>query len=142
MKKLINISFIYFILAMVCGVFYREFTKFFNFTDKTTLSFTHSHLLTLGTILFLILVLFSINTDLLSHKKFKVFLRLYNISLPFTVIMMIIRGIIQVLNVNISSGINAAISGMAGIAHILILVSFIILFIILKNLNVDKNNKQ
>ena len=34
MKKLINISFIYFILAMVCGVFYREFTKFFNFTDK------------------------------------------------------------------------------------------------------------
>lgn len=142
MKKLINISFIYFILAMVCGVFYREFTKFFNFTDKTTLSFTHSHLLTLGTILFLILALFSINTDLLSHKKFKVFLRLYNISLPFMVIMMIIRGIIQVLNVNISSGINAAISGMAGIAHILMLVSFIILFIILKNLNVDKNNKQ
>lgn len=142
MKKLINISFIYFILAMVCGVFYREFTKFFNFTDKTTLSFTHSHLLTLGTILFLILSLFSINTDLLSHKKFKVFLRLYNISLPFMVIMMIIRGVIQVLNVNISSGINAAISGMAGIAHILMLVSFIILFIILKNLNVDKNNKQ
>lgn len=142
MKKLINISFIYFILAMVCGVFYREFTKFFNFTDKTTLSFTHSHLLTLGTILFLILSLFSINTDLLSHKKFKVFLRLYNISLPFMVIMMIIRGVIQVLNVNILSGINAAISGMAGIAHILMLVSFIILFIILKNLNVDKNNKQ
>lgn len=142
MKKLINISFIYFILAMVCGVFYREFTKFFNFTDKTTLSFTHSHLLTLGTILFLILSLFSINTDLLSHKKFKVFLRLYNISLPFMVIMMIIRGVIQVLNVNISSGVNAAISGMAGMAHILILVSFIILFIIFKNLNVDKNNKQ
>ena len=142
MKKLINISFIYFILAMVCGVFYREFTKFFNFTDKTTLSFTHSHLLTLGTILFLILSLFSINTDLLSHKKFKVFLRLYNISLPFIVIMMIIRGVIQVLNVNISSGVNAAISGMAGIAHILMLVSFIILFIIFKNLNVDKNNKQ
>lgn len=142
MKKLINISFIYFILAMVCGVFYREFTKFFNFTDKTTLSFTHSHLLTLGTILFLILSLFSINTDLLSHKKFKVFLRLYNISLPFMIIMMIIRGVIQVLNVNISSGVNAAISGMAGIAHILILVSFIILFIIFKNLNVDKNNKQ
>lgn len=142
MKKLINISFIYFILAMICGVFYREFTKFFNFTNKTTLSFTHSHLLTLGTILFLILALFSINTDLLSHKKFKVFLRFYNISLPFMVIMMIIRGVVQVLNVNISSGINAAISGMAGIAHILMLVSFIILFIIFKNLNVDKNNKQ
>ncbi|WP_317367301.1 DUF2871 domain-containing protein [uncultured Tyzzerella sp.] len=142
MKKLINISFIYFILAMISGVFYREFTKFFNFTDKTTLSFTHSHLLTLGTVLFLILSLFSINTDLLSHKKFKTFLRFYNISLPFMIIMMIIRGVIQVLNVNISSGANAAISGMAGIAHMLMLVSFIILFVILKNTNVDRNNKQ
>ena len=38
MKKLINTSFVYFILAMIAGVFYREFTKFYNFTEKTTLS--------------------------------------------------------------------------------------------------------
>ena len=48
MKKSIWISFGYAIAAMVCGVFYREFTKFFNFTDKTTLSVTHVHLFLLA----------------------------------------------------------------------------------------------
>lgn len=140
MKKLINISFIYFILAMIGGVFYREFTKFFNFTGKTTLAFLHVHLLVLGTVLFLILALFSINTDLLKHKKFNIFLKLYNISLPFMAIMLLIRGVLQVLGTDISSAINASISGISGIVHISMLVSFIILFLILRNLNINKNN--
>lgn len=142
MKKLINISFIYFILAMIAGVFYREFTKFFQFGGKTTLAFAHTHLLTLGTIIFLILALFSIHTDLLNQKKFNLFLKIYNIALPFIIITMVIRGIIQVLNINISSGLNASISGLSGVAHILIFISFLILFSTLKSLNVDKNNKQ
>lgn len=135
MKKLINISFIYFILSMIAGVFFREFTKFFNFTEKTTLSVLHSHILILGTFLFLILALFTINTNLLEQKKFKTFLKIYNISLPFMIIVMLIRGIIQVINKNIPSAINASISGFAGISHILMLVSFVILFISLKNIN-------
>ncbi|MEG1805993.1 MAG: DUF2871 family protein, partial [Clostridia bacterium] len=43
MKKLINVSFIYALAAIVSGVFYREFTKFMSFTGKTTLAFTHLH---------------------------------------------------------------------------------------------------
>ena len=35
MKKYINLSFIYAMAAIVCGVFYREFTKFTGFTGKT-----------------------------------------------------------------------------------------------------------
>ncbi len=137
MKKLINISFTYFIFAMIGGVFYREFTKYFNFTGKTNLAFIHLHLLALGTIIFLILALFSINTDLLSHKKFSLFLKLYNISLPSMVIVMAIRGISQVLNINLTPSINASISGISGITHILMTTSFIILFLILKNLNIN-----
>ena len=136
MKKLINISFIYFIFAMIGGVFYREFTKYFNFTEKTTLAFIHLHLLALGTIIFLILALFSINTDLLNHKKFNLFLKLYNISLPSMIIVMTIRGIVQVLNVNLIPSINASISGLAGITHILMTISLVILFLILRSLNV------
>lgn len=136
MKKLINISFIYFIFAMIGGVFYREFTKYFNFTEKTTLAFIHLHLLALGTIVFLILALFSINTDLLNHKKFNLFLKLYNISLPSMIIVMTIRGIVQVLNVNLIPSINASISGLAGITHILMTISLVILFLILRSLNV------
>lgn len=136
MKKLINISFIYFIFAMIGGVFYREFTKYFNFTEKTTLAFIHLHLLALGTIIFLILALFSINTNLLNHKKFNLFLKLYNISLPSMIIVMTIRGIVQVLNINLIPPINTSISGLAGITHILMTISLIILFLILRSLNV------
>ena len=43
MKKFINISLIYAIAAMAGGVFYREFTKFNNFTGVTALGKVHAH---------------------------------------------------------------------------------------------------
>ena len=73
MKKLINIAFIYAIAAIVCGVFYREFTKAMAFAGRTTLAFTHLHLFALGTVIFLILALFSLRTNLMEQKKFKAF---------------------------------------------------------------------
>ena len=135
MKKLINTSFVYFILAMIAGVFYRECTKFYNVTEKTTLSVVHTHLLTLGMFLFLILAaLFKDNIKLSDNKKFKRFYIFYNISLPFFAIMFIIRGIFQVLSIELSATINAIISGFAGISHIFMLISFILLFISLKDI--------
>ncbi len=69
MKKLINTSFLYLILALAAGVFYREFTKFNSFTGKTTLAVVHTHLFVLGVLLFLILALFvNINPDLLKDS--------------------------------------------------------------------------
>lgn len=139
MKKLINTSFIYFWISMVVGVFYREFTKFFDFTGKTTLSFLHSHLLVLGTFLFLILALFSINTNLLEQPKFNNFFKYYNIVLPFMVLMMGIKGVMQVLGKN-SKIVTNVIAGFAGISHILILLCFVMLFSILKNLKINSQN--
>ena len=73
MKKLINTSFLYLILALAAGVFYREFTKFNSFTGKTTLAVVHTHLFVLGVLLFLILALFvNINPDLLKDSRAKV----------------------------------------------------------------------
>ena len=43
--------------------------------------------------------------------------------------MLVVRGITQVLESNLSSGINASISGMAGIGHILLTVSIVILLL-------------
>lgn len=37
MKKIMNTSLIYFVLAMAGGVFYREFTKWNGYTEPTTL---------------------------------------------------------------------------------------------------------
>lgn len=52
-KTLMTASIIYFFCSMAGGVFYREFTKLFDFTGKTTLGVIHGHLLVLGTFFFL-----------------------------------------------------------------------------------------
>lgn len=132
MKKNVNVSFVYAIFALICGVFYREFTKLNGFTGKTTLGVMHVHLFVLGTILFLIIGLYSIMTNIETQKEFKRFFTLYNISLPFMVIMFMVRGIVQVLGMEVSTGMNAAISGIAGISHILMMVSIVFLFLALK----------
>lgn len=128
MKKYINIAFIYSIAAMVSGVFYREFTKFYSFSGKTTLAFTHLHFFVLGTVIFLIIAALTQITNLESQNSFKIFLKLYNIALPFMVIMFYVRGIFQVLQTQLSSGMSAAVSGVSGIAHILMAVSIVMLF--------------
>lgn len=55
MKKFVNYAFIYAILAMASGVFYREFTKFCGFTAWTTFSVVHTHYFILGMIFFIVL---------------------------------------------------------------------------------------
>lgn len=136
-KKYINIAFIYAIAAMACGVFYREFTKFLGFTGKTTLAFTHLHLFVLGTVVFLIIAVFSEFTDLTKQKLFGVFMKLYNIGLPFMVVMFFVRGIIQALEVELSKGASAAVSGIAGIAHIIIGTAIVMLFLSLRKASVN-----
>lgn len=136
MKKYINIAFIYGIAAIACGVFYREFTKFNGFTGKTALAFTHLHLFVLGTLLFLILAIFSQLTDITKQKAFTWFLRLYNVGLPFMVTMFFVRGIPQTLQIELSKAASSAISGIAGIAHIIMTVAIVLLFIALRKSNI------
>lgn len=133
MKKMINTSFIYAMAGIAFGVFYREFTKLQGFTGKTTLAFTHLHMFVLGMLMFLILALFCMNTDLMEQKRFKTFYVLYNIGLPFMILMLFVRGIPQVLGVTFSNGADAAISGMAGVAHIIMTVALVFLFLSLRN---------
>ena len=133
MKKYINISFIYAIAAIACGIFYREFTKINGFSGKTALAFTHLHMLVLGMIVFLASAAFSVVTDLTDQKLFKLFVLLYNAALPFMVIMLFVRGIPQVLEMELSKSASAAISGITGIAHIMMTAAIVMLFIALRN---------
>lgn len=132
MKKYLNISLIYAIAAMVGGVFYREFTKWNGFTGMTALGKVHTHLFLLGMLMFLIIALFAEHHDLQKQKLFRVFLWVYNIGVPLTAVMLVVRGIAQVLNVSLSSVANASISGIAGIGHILTGVGLVLLLISLK----------
>jgi hypothetical protein len=142
MKKLINLSFIYTIAALASGVFYREFTKSLDFTGRTSLAFTHLHLFVLGTMVFLILALFSFHTDILNQKSFKSFFILYNIGLPFMVIMFFVRGILQALETPLSKGADAAIAGISGLSHIIMAIAIVLLFLCLKKIkpNLETSN--
>ncbi len=127
MKKSIWIAFGYAIAAMACGVFYREFTKFFEFTGTTTLSVTHVHLFMLGAVIFLVVALFNSKLHLEQSKLWKPFLVVYNIGLPFMVATFIAKGIMQV--VGYDGG--AMMSGIAGAAHVTMAAGVVLFFIML-----------
>ena len=78
MKKYINIAFVYAILAMAGGVFYREFTKLNGFTGRTALSFVHTHLFLLGMVVFLLAALFAGRLALESCRLWRPFLVVYS----------------------------------------------------------------
>ena len=131
MKRYMNAALLYAILAMMGGVFYREFTKFQGFTGKTTLSVVHTHYFLLGMVFFLMLLLLEKNFSFTGAKTGRAVL-VYHIGLNLTSVMFVLRGIVQVLGTQLSSGMNAAISGIAGIGHILLGISLILLLIQVK----------
>ena len=131
MKKYVNLTLVYAILAMAGGVFYREFTKFNDFTGRTALGVVHTHYFMLGMVFFLLLLLLEKNFSFTAAKTGRV-LSVYQIGLNLTAVMFVIRGVVQVLGMELSSGMDAAISGMAGIGHILLGVSLILLLVQIK----------
>lgn len=138
MKKYLNLSLIYAIAAMAGGVFYREFTKYNNFTGVTALGKVHAHLFLLGMLVFLIVALFAGREDLTKYKTFRAFLWTYNIGVPLTAVMLLARGVTQVLGLALSSGFSAALSGIAGIGHILTGAGIILLLAALKKMAKNK----
>ncbi len=132
MKRYINSALLYAILAMVGGVFYREFTKFNGFTDKTALSVVHTHYFLLGMIFFLLLLLLEKNFSFTNEKTGRVLIA-YHIGLNLMAVMLLVRGVAQVLAPTIPSGMSAVISGIAGIGHILLGVSTVMLLVQIKS---------
>lgn len=128
MKRYMNAALLYAVLAMVGGVFYREFTKFNGFTAKTALSVVHTHYFLLGMVFFLLLLLLEKNFSFTGAKTGRV-LAAYHIGLNLTAVMFVVRGIVQVLMPALSVGMDAAISGIAGIGHILLGVSMVLLLV-------------
>ena len=94
MKRYANTAVAYAVIAMIFGVFYREFTKFNGFTGRTVLSAIHPHYFVLGVAFFLLL-----------------------------------RGVVQVLGTSLSSALNGALSGVAGIGHILLGISLLLILL-------------
>ena len=128
MKRYGNTALLYAILAMAGGVFYREFTKFHGFTAKTTLSVVHTHYFLLGMVFFLLLFLLEKSVSFTGPKTGRA-LVLYHVGLNLTTVMLVVRGVAQVLGTTLSAGMNAAISGVAGVGHILLGIGLILLLL-------------
>ena len=131
MKRYANTALLYAILAMVGGVFYREFTKFNGFTAKITHSVVHTHYFLLGMVFFLLILVLEKAFSFTGAKTGRV-LALYHVGLNLTTVMLVVRGVFQVLGISLSAGMNAAISGIAGIGHILLGVSLILMLLQIK----------
>ncbi|MEF9920632.1 MAG: DUF2871 domain-containing protein [Erysipelotrichaceae bacterium] len=132
MKKLFNYASMYAVLGLGLGVFYREFTKMNGFTSTTTLGFLHVHTLVLGMLIFLLLIIFEKEFHVMDSKHYKKFMIFYNIGLLSTLTMLLVRGVTQVLNIKMSTGMNYGISGMSGVSHIILAIGFVFMFLMIK----------
>lgn len=130
--RLVNMAFAYALFAMAGGVFYREFTKFNGFSGRTDLAFVHTHLFLLGMVFFLAAALFEFHVDVTAQKRFSVFLGIYQVGVAVTAVMLLVRGITQVLGMELSRAMDASISGIAGIGHICVGVGMVLYFLMLK----------
>lgn len=122
MKSLLKAALVYMIAGLAAGVYFREFTKFSGYTGLTTLSFVHTHLLVLGLFVFLLAALFARNSTLTEQKSFRRFFLFYNIGLPVAAAMLCLRGTLEVLGQSPAGAMDAAISGIAGLGHILLTI--------------------
>lgn len=126
MKRLMNASIVYGVLGLIGSVFYREFTKYNGFTDFTTLSVVHTHYLMSGMVFFLLLVVVEKNFHFVDNKVLK-YLLFYHIGLNLTVVMLTIRGVVQVFS------LDALIAVLFGIAHLILGISMVLVLFSIGN---------
>ena len=133
MKRLKNASIVYGVLGLIGGVFYREFIKLNGFSTYTSLSVVHTHYFMLGMMFFLILALLEMNLHFMNDRT-KRYVFFYHLGLNLTVIMLMIRGVIQVVYLNsLTTALNVVIAGIAGIGHLILGISLIMILISIKN---------
>ena len=131
-KRYANMAVVYAVIAMIFGVFYREFTKFNGFTGKTNLSVMHTHYFLLGMFFFLILMLLEKNFRFSGGEKIGIILTVYHIGLNVTALGFLMRGLTQVWGTTLSKGLDASISGIAGIGHTFMGICIVLLLLKIK----------
>ena len=131
MKRYMNSALLYAALALAGGVFYREFTKFSGFSGKTALAVVHTHYFLMGMVFFLLLLVLE-KSFAFSGPKTGRALALYHAGLNLTAVMLAVRGVTQVRGLSLTAGMDTALSGMAGIGHILLGFGLILLLLQLR----------
>lgn len=131
MNKLFYAAFTYMVLGVLSGLFYREFTKAESFPagEFTQLGLVHTHLLTLGFIVLLIVLALDKQFQFSSSKLFSWFFWTYNLGVVLTSAMMVWHGSLTVLGKESSS----MIAGIAGLGHIFLTIGMVLFFLALRH---------
>lgn len=141
-SNLIDMSLTYLVMGLAGGVFYREFTKYFNYTLDNHLSKIHVHTLVLGFIVLLLMYLMVKNFRLDKLSELKRTLYIYNIGLITTIATMTVYGIYDVVGEGQDTINIAALSGISGIGHTLLGIGFIWTMLKIKKLSELKIIKE
>ncbi len=131
MMKLFYAAFAYMVLGVASGLFYREFTKSQDFPagEFTQLGLVHTHLLTLGFIVLLIVLALEKLFTLSASPLFPWFFWVYNAGVVVTSGTMLWHGSLTVLGQESTS----MIAGIAGMGHILLTIGMVLLFLALRH---------
>lgn len=128
------ISFLYMVLALIEGVFAREYTKRKGLgasgLKQTNLADLHVHTFVLGMALFLIVALFA-HIRPLAGGLWIAFLWTYNIGLIGMLAMLFVRGIAQAAKTQLTKAQDSSISGLAGVFHVVLSIGLVLLFVVL-----------
>ncbi len=132
MKRIFIAASVYLALGLASGLYYREFTKSNDYTAAdgfTQLSVVHTHLLTLGVIILLIVLALEKVFTLSESKAFSWFFWIYNLGVIVTSATMVVNGTLHVLGEESSK----ALTGISGSGHMMLTAAFILLFVVIWN---------
>lgn len=124
-KNILGLSYTALVMGLVAGVFYREFTKFYDFQDKSHLSILHVHALVLGFLLLLIIYMVTSGYDSKRVQSLKKPIQTYITGFTFTIVNMTVFGIYEVVSQGQSTINEAALESMSGLGHILLAVGLV-----------------
>lgn len=136
--SILVMAFTFLIMGLGGGVFYREFTKLFNYTDPTHLGKIHVHALVLGFVLLTLIYSLVKKYGENNMNSLKKPIYIYITGLTFTLVNMVLLGIYEV----VSSGQNIVnqnvLNGISGMGHIILSVGLVWTIIILYRIEKEK----
>ena len=120
----------YTLVGLAAGLFYREFTKLNGYEEGMhgQLGLAHTHILTLGVIVLLLVMALEKAFDLSEGRLFRWFFWIYNAGVVISAVGLVWHGMLQVLGEESSK----MIAGIAGSGHMLLGAGLVLLLLMLR----------
>lgn len=139
-SNILGIAFLNSIMGLTGGAFYREFSKFYNYTEPSHLGKVHVHTLVLGFAVMLIIYLITRSYDNETIGKLKKPIYIYVSGFTLSVVNIMVIGIYEVVSMGQETINRPVIDGISGIGHIIIAVGLV--WTIAKIYEIEKNQPK